>query len=130
MGTRSITHIIDKRGRCIASIYRQMDGYPEGAGLDLARFAASMKIINGIGEERAGEAANGAGCFAAQLVGRLKTSIGSIYLVEPNPNAAEEYTYTMTVGDPGTEIRMTMLGHEDPFNGTAAEFVERFGGQA
>lgn len=83
MGTRSETSIMNEEGFEICRIYRQMDGYPSGHGVELAKLCNVM-IINGIGmDQRAGQFANGAGCLAAQVVAGLKDGIGSIYLVPP-----------------------------------------------
>jgi hypothetical protein len=97
MGTRSLTHIHDgdMDAPVIVTIYRQMDGYPEGMGADLRAIVDKMKVINGIGSgARAGTHANGMGCAAAQIVGALKREIGNIYLYPPNTkNVWEEFTY-------------------------------------
>ncbi len=84
-----------------------MDGYPSGHGKDMADFMAGITIINGYNSgHRAGTHANGAGCFAAQLVSKLKgESLGSIYLVS-HDREDEEYNYTITLAQkqagPGT----------------------------
>ena len=47
MGTRSLTTIISKyeeKEEKIVTIYRQMDGYLEGHGFDLAYFLSKGKI--------------------------------------------------------------------------------------
>ena len=49
MGTRSITVFEDEDGEEIARLYRQMDGYPEGHGLDMAHFLEGNQIVNGYG---------------------------------------------------------------------------------
>ena len=99
MGTRSLTHV-QENGVTIFTIYRQFDGYPEkpGIGYELAKFCAARKIINGISGQTKDNAANGAGCFAAQLVAHLKEEIGNVYLHVPDTSdCGEEYTYTINI---------------------------------
>jgi len=99
MGTRSLTVVQDEQGKELVNIYRQFDGYPSGAGKDLADFLTPIKLINGIsggGRQKAGEYANGMGCLAAQLVAHFKTEIGNFYLLPPGErDADEEYLYTV-----------------------------------
>jgi len=74
MGTRSITVFEDEDGEEVARLYRQMDGYPEGHGLEMAQFFEGNQIVNGYG--MSGEDIfnyNGMGDVAAQLVAQLKT---------------------------------------------------------
>lgn len=95
MGTRARVNVFD-RNQLIVSIYRQMDGYPDGLGREVADFSGKMKIINGISGEKAGEAANGMGCFAAQLIRHLKDSIGSVYIRDTGPKSqGEEFSYNL-----------------------------------
>ena len=98
MGTRSLTRVFDEWSEEeIVRIYRQMDGYPTGHGLELAEFCDGMVIVNGISSDTPEKAANGMGCFAAQLVKYLKEDIGSIYLEAIHPFSSgdygEEYEY-------------------------------------
>ena len=96
MGTRARVNIFDGNA-LIVSIYRQFDGYPTGLGDEIAKFAGQMKIINGISGQKAGEAANGMGCFAAQLIGHLKgDSIGSVYIRGTDADShGEEFSYNL-----------------------------------
>lgn len=107
MGTRSTTRIYEVNGpatskaisklKPLLTIYRQMDGYPSGMGADLAYFVKNMTVVNGFGMgDKAGTHANGAGCFAAQLVKYLKDGIGGIYIV-PTDSPNEEYNYDIYV---------------------------------
>ena len=55
MGTRSLTTFNeDHTDEEIVVLYRQMDGYPEGHGIDLFRFLNNMNMVNGMspGEKR------------------------------------------------------------------------------
>lgn len=104
MSTRSTTHIFEigedgkttpaalKKLKPILSIYRQCDGYPSGMGADIAEFVKNMTIVNGYGmDDKIGTHANGAGCFAAQFVARLKNTIGNIYISTADDR--QEYDY-------------------------------------
>ncbi len=117
MGTRSTTHIFELRedGTPIAamlrranknhlvSIYRQFDGYPDGHGKELFDFAKNMTIVNGFtGGMKAGTHANGAGCFAAQLVKHFKEDIGGIYITTKDDR--QEYDYFLYVRGPGSNF--------------------------
>lgn len=129
MGTRSITKIYSDKisypePNLLCSIYQQFDGYPSGVGAELAEFAKGMKIINGIlgGEQKA---ANGMGCFAAQLIAHLKTDIGGVYMDDPDPENQEEYTYSFYAPDElGNEPIMVCESeyHGELFRGPVSEF--------
>lgn len=142
MGTRSRTEIFD-RGVCIASIYRQMDGYPSGQGADIAKIA-SKRLVNGISGNPA-LLVNGMGCFAAQLIVVMKegkAEAGGIYLHAPmteDGECGEEFIYRI-YGDrmtPEAGVRIEVTGGDitafgnpnDPasfkglFRGTPAEFA-------
>lgn len=85
MGTRSETSFMDGDNE-ICRIYRQMDGYPSGHGLDLAKIC-NLKMVNGYTSGmQAGTHANGIGCLAAQVIQRLKeeSGLGGIYLQMPS----------------------------------------------
>lgn len=50
MGTRSLTHIMDDHTEAIlTTLYRQMDGYPDGHGADLAEILKGRRMVNGFG---------------------------------------------------------------------------------
>jgi hypothetical protein len=132
MGTRARVNIFD-RNQLIVSIYRQFDGYPDGLGKEIAEFAGGMAIINGISGQKAGEAANGMGCFAAQLIRYLKGDIGSVYIRDTGPDSqGEEYSYNLHSRDGKVWIdalagSVTMFGNP----GTAeAEMKSIFSGFA
>lgn len=136
MGTRSLTIIKDGGTKEVelCTIYRQFDGYIEGGhGEDLATFLADMKIVNGFsGEDKAGDAANGMGCLAAQLVAKLKKGIGNVYIHPPGiRGCGEEYVYTLSLGKvlavSPRRPRMVNVKVEDHgkvvFDGTAKELL-------
>lgn len=104
MGTRSLTYVYDgrdtKNTQALLCMYRQFDGYPSGAGQELADFAKGFTIVNGIsGEAELGKVANGAGCFAAQLVAHFKNTVGGFYLrtTEQDQDSGQEYEYHLFV---------------------------------
>lgn len=90
MGTRSETLIFNEDGQVICFIYRQMDGYPEGHGVDLAK-ACNVPIVNGLSGPE--DVANGIGCLAARIVAKLKTGPGGIYLHSPDTPPDEQFIY-------------------------------------
>ena len=123
MGTRCLTAIKsgDKDSDEICVVYRQMDGYPDGHGMDLKKLFGKTKIVNGFGDDTT--VANGMDCFAAQVVTKLKVEVqkhhrkmlkwlkkqypeqaknkktgmaGNIYLMAANTrNCWEDYLYTL-----------------------------------
>lgn len=104
MGTRSLTYVYDgrdtKNTQALLCMYRQFDGYPSGAGQEIADFAKGFTIVNGIGGEAdLGSIANGAGCFAAQLVKHMKDDVGGVYLytAEQDQDAGQEFEYHLFV---------------------------------
>ena len=69
MGTRSLTHIKEKHNRkTIITLYKQMDGYPNGWGRQLADFLDRHTITNGIPIKDNRKIANGVGCLICQLI--------------------------------------------------------------
>jgi len=107
MGTRCLTVFKEDDGTEIAVLYRQMDGYPEGHGEELAEFLADKAIINGIGGESLAGAFNGMHCLAAAVVAHFKTDIGGFYLYPAGTrDVDEEYVYTVTNrdGKPHVEV--------------------------
>ena len=98
MGTRSLTHVKDKKGKTIVTIYCQFDGYPEGMGQDLLNFIKGGQVVNGFGMgAEFGQVFNGIEDFAAQLVTHLKgDQVGNVYLYPPNSKDCwEDYVYTI-----------------------------------
>ena len=109
MGTRSLTRVIPRQeGRsfneghkkvelAFVNMYRHLDGYPEGHGLDLAEFLKDIKIVNGIPlNKELGNQANGSGCLAAQMIKHFKNDVGYIYLHPHTDDLGwEDYIYTI-----------------------------------
>lgn len=134
MGTRSLTHVYDGDTR-VVTIYQQYDGYPEGVGRELATFLANIEIVNGFGTDaKLGEVANGYGCLAAQLIARLKTAVGDVYVATPG-DMGQEFEYEIHVTTPnlfGTGsirfiARQVYDGGAVLFDGTPSEFLTSYG---
>lgn len=97
MGTRSITIMQDawEDHKEIVVLYRQMDGYPDGHGKELAEFLSGFKLVNGYNSTD-GKVANGGGCLAAQIVAHFKDGVGQFYLHPAGSrDLDEEYIYTV-----------------------------------
>ena len=107
MGTRSLTFVYDEDGKKIVNMYRQMDGYPSGHGLELAEFLEPITMVNGIGTIKAA-IANGPGCLAAQMVAHFKDGPGYIYI---NPTTAvdcgQDYEYHIATHGEGAGLTIT-----------------------
>lgn len=98
MGTRSLLIVKDENNQTLMNMYRQFDGYPSGAGKEIAEFLDGMVIVNGFGSHTPKKAANGMGCLAAQLIAHFKEEIGGFYLHPASTrNCGEEYIYTITI---------------------------------
>jgi hypothetical protein len=114
MGTRSLTTVIstykdgDKTVKTkLVKIYRQMDGYPSGMGVDLTDFLTGTKLVNGLGidEVKSKLVFNGAGCLSAQLIAHFKDGAGNIYIEPINAtNCGQEYEYEIIVDDDTKQI--------------------------
>ena len=109
MGTRSLTRIIPRQeglsfneghtkiDMAYVNMYRHLDGYPEGHGLDLAEFLKDVELINGVPlVKKTRYMANGSGCLAAQMVKHFKDGVGDIYLHPHTDDLGwEDYIYTI-----------------------------------
>lgn len=85
MGTRALTRVFEHGADVpLVTLYRQMDGYPDGHGKELLGFAKGMPITNGIRGDGKGTA-NGMGCFAAQLIAHFKRAAGAHYVTPADP---------------------------------------------
>lgn len=133
MGTRSITRI-NYGGKPLLTFYRQFDGYPEGHGKEIAEFMAGCEFVNGYNRTHSPRKnANGAGCFAAQLVEALKDGdLGGIYILHHDAEN-QEYTYTINIVSNGEgwnavdkieSVKCEGYGKRDSYEGDLAGFVE------
>src|SRR3972149_12263734 len=74
MGTRSLT-IFREEDKDLAVLYRQFDGYPDGHGLDIAKFINGKLIVNGYnGQNEERGDFNGISELAVRLIAWLKIS--------------------------------------------------------
>lgn len=106
MGTRATIHIYEGK-KHIVSIYRQMDGYPSGIGLEIVNHLRTSRLVNGYGNgDSAPNVFNGMQCLAAYLIGVLKLfpygqhrdAIGNVYLTDESDR--QEWNYKVfTKGD-------------------------------
>src|SRR5512137_2665413 len=134
MGTRSLTYFYHD-GKPFCAFYRQMDGYPEGHGVELGEILAPITLVNGYQlDMKAGTHANGPGCLAAQVIAALKTDIGSIYMITPNPEdhkeGWQEYEYFVHVDTVGEgfkakyDLRVEVTDTRNKiFSGSAQDFL-------
>ena len=144
MGTRSLTRVIPRQeglsfseghehvDKSVVNMYRQYDGYPEGMGVDLAKFLADFTIVNGMGlTNRPRKLANGTGFLAAQLVQHFKDGPGGIYLEslkgEPNDHW-EDYIYTLypKEGEPTFISIYDVYAKECIFVGTSKNLQNKY----
>jgi elongation factor P--beta-lysine ligase len=140
MGTRSLTKVIqtysyrDEEGKehksefTLVNMYRQMDGYPEGHGKELAEFLKNIHIVNGMQGGETRQIANGAGCLAAQMVKHLKEGPGGIYLYPIRSNT-QDYEYIIRVDEDKLSMQMDIYYTELErkkliFRGTPSELLE------
>ncbi len=98
MGTRSLTHFMNKDGKTLCTVYRQFDGYPSVQGMELATVLKGKRLVNGFsGDDQKVGNFNGMGCLTAQVIAALKTEIGNIYIYPPgSSDCGEEYIYTIS----------------------------------
>ena len=101
MGTRATVHIYQGNVHLV-SLYKQSDGYPAGLGVELAEFILGGELINGIFDSANGKTQfNGAGCFAAALIAKLKEGPGRLYV--STKDDSQEYDYTIRVANSRVE---------------------------
>ncbi len=98
MGTRAIIRVVQD-DKVYVTIYRQFDGYPDGAGREILTAIGRRKIVNGMSGQQASSIANGAGCLAALLVAGLKKQPGNIYLEPGASDDGVDYVYTVRCPD-------------------------------
>lgn len=129
MGTRSLTRVRDDK-KIIVNIYRQMDGYPEGQGIDISNFLQDRVIGNGISYPAPEKFSNGVHDLAAQLVAHLKNDspVGGIYLYHPDEiDCGEEYIYDvfLSYNEKDCWVRVTECYHDKViFYGSRVMFID------
>lgn len=72
MASRGLIRVFDEDGKVLACIYMHWDGYPWGSMLEVAKFLASRKLVNGITRH---DEINGMDDLAAQVVTLLKLKL-------------------------------------------------------
>lgn len=134
MGTRAIVRLFEKMDDVTENsvvVFTQYDGYPSYFGKKIAEFASAMTITNGLGGDST-NVANGAACFAAQLVCVLKTKPGNIYLYAAYDDWSWlDYTYDLVIeaGKPVLIKAYEVVSGENEseeklvFSGTCADFL-------
>jgi hypothetical protein len=138
MGTQSMTTFIDtytdKQGKLkkikIVTMYRQMDGYPDGHGLELADFLRSGKMVNGVSWGETENVFNGMGCLSAQAIAHFKTEPGNIYLHRGGTiDCWEEYRYDVInngINNPVILHCYDVNNKKWIFKGTPDEFIAKY----
>ena len=128
MGTRSLLHFIRKQDDTkLCNIYRQYDGYPEGRGLELAKWLESFNIVNGFSSKAKRRIANGLDCLCALWISEEKgDEAGNIYMMGINDrDCGEEYIYKVWEED--NNIYMSCFDVWERkllFEGTPKEYLE------
>lgn len=126
MGTRSLTILCDEKGKDIAVLYRQYDGYPSGHGKDLCEYLAGYKV--GANTDKNIRTANGMECLAASIVGAIKDGPGNVYLYPAGSrDCGEEYRYYVRQGlgggEPLVEFEEAYGDEESLGNHTPSEWL-------
>lgn len=103
LSTRSLTTIESEwDGKEIVVICRQMDGYHEGRGRELAEWLKDICVVNGISYGVDRKLANGMSCLAAQMISHFKTEPGSFYIHPAGSrDLGEEYLYRVYLDGEG-----------------------------
>ena len=130
MGTRA-TITFEEDGKPLATLYRQIDGYPSGLGDELASYLKRSSLVNGYtATDSAPYKFNGIGCLAAYAIGMLKLyqykehreAIGNVYMVPVGER--QEYNYFVYAKDekPYIRIEAREAGEAPLWEGAAHEF--------
>ena len=109
-------------------IYNHYDSYPEGLGVDLAKFMCDFRVVNGLGSDLPDKIANGMGCLAAQLVVDMKDGPGSVYVESPDSlRSWIDYTYYIWVAD-NKGIWISIFDYDDKciFVGKPEKLIEKY----
>ena len=109
-------------------IYNHYDSYPEGLGLDLAKFMRDFRVVNGLGSDLPDKIANGMGCLAAQLIANMKNGPGNVYVEKPRKaRFMIDYTYYVWVAD-NKSIYISVFDYDDNciFVGEPYKLIEKY----
>jgi len=126
MGTRCLTIILDGSD-ILYNIYRQFDGYPEGHGVEIAKFLKDYRLVNGLGMKDV-KVFNGMGCLAAAVVAELKDGPGGIYLYPPRArDVGEEFIYEIFIVNGTVTMKVRDMWYDKLiFTGKPADFYVEF----
>ena len=114
MGTRA-TVVFKENGVNVAAIYKQYDGYIDGLGHQLAEIINGGEIGNGIsGFPQMGDYFNGAGCLFATIIAKLKTNVGSVYMIDPSTAGDQDYNYVVEVNNNVVTLKVFKYEDESP----------------
>ncbi len=133
MGTRSLTKVIEvykDKETVLTCMYRQMDGYPDGHGMELAEWLNQFTIVNGIRMNETRKIANGISCLAARMYAHFKNGPGRYYCYRPDAHdCGEEYVYEIRNTDKESINIKCIDVHENKtiFDGTPEEFINQYG---
>lgn len=119
MSTRG-TVVVKEEGKAIVKFYNHSDSYPSGLGVTLAEFLLSGDLVNGLSGDKGRVQFNGAGCFAAALVAKLKDGPGGVYLIA-SVGEGQEYNYVIDIKSNVATI--SCKGHESIDLVDPAEFL-------
>ena len=118
MGTRSLVRFYstehgedNEQEALLVTIYQQYDGYPDGVGLQLARWLERYTVGNGIPMDPPVPFANGPGCLAAQYIAEHKRQPGGFYI--DNGKYDQEFNYEVRVSWNGGPVTITMKADSD-----------------
>lgn len=128
MGTRCLT-VVEEYNDEVLVMYRQMDGYPDGHGVDLAKFLSEFTVVDGLRLNDPRKTANGAGCLAGQIVAYFKSGAGGFYLYPSGTrDVGEEYIYKVKTetDKPINIIIIDVYEGGVIFDGTPEELLERW----
>lgn len=121
-------------------MYRHMDGYPSGHGIDLAKFLLSGKIVNGINLGETKSIFNGIECLSASMICHFKNGPGSIYIYHNNiKDAGQNYEYHIIYNYDTNDIllqcfemgyinnkNMYIYRKRNIFSGSSEEFIKKY----
>jgi hypothetical protein len=140
MGTRHTYRIIEtwtsnspdlgQIEKPICLIYGQYDGYPDGRPLEVVKFTASGKFVNGYGADSPDLIFNGIGCYTAQLIAHLKDGTGNIYIqsLDSRLQSGEDYTYDIVYDFDTKKVTIKAYDWQDKllFIGTPEEYISKY----
>lgn len=120
----------------LVNLFKSYDGYPEGAGKDLAEWLLHKTLIDGIRiEHEVYGYANGDGCLVAQYIANNKYGLGGLYVTDMDDTDAS-YNYKVIIdetkdipdeGIPANDVVTIEISDGDSFkfSGSPKELIER-----